>query len=438
MPRGRLAYRGSNANRVNKAQTANRIHPFPRYRSPLGGVNKKMKARTRPCYNRLVRQSSYDVAVIGAGVFGSWIAWHLRRAGRSVLLLDAWGPGHARASSGGESRIIRMGYGADEIYTRMAMRSLALWRNLFRHTEQPLFQRTGVLWMARADNPYSVATEQTLRKTGVPFEIVPNAELARRYPQMRIADPRVYGILEPESGALMARRAVAAVVEDAVRHGVVYANEAIRHLSGPGPAEVRTASGEPVRAGLVIFACGPWLPMIFPGLLAARIYPTRQEVFFFAPLAGDRRFAPPHLPAWIDFADPRGPYGFPDLESRGFKLAFDRHGDAFDPDTGDRRIGAAGLEEARRFLAERFPDLRDAPLTESRVCQYENTSNGDFLIDRHPDFDNVWLVGGGSGHGFKHGPAVGEYVCQIITKGGAGEARFSLASKGESRQRTVY
>ncbi|SPF45352.1 FAD dependent oxidoreductase [Candidatus Sulfopaludibacter sp. SbA4] len=397
---------------------------------------KKMKARTGPCYNRLVRQSSYDIAVIGAGSFGSWIAWHLRRAGKSVLLVDAWSPGHARASSGGESRLIRMGYGADEIYTRMAMRSLALWRNLFRHTEQPLFQRTGVLFMARADDPHSSATGQTLRKTGAPFEIVPGGELARRYPQMRIEDPRVYGILEPESGVLMARRAVAAVVEDAVRRGVVYATEAVRGPLGNG--EVRTASGEPIRAALFIFACGPWLPKIFPGLLATRICPTRQEIFFFAPPAGDGRFAPPHFPAWIDFTDPRGPYGCPDLESRGFKLGFDRHGEAFDPDTGDRRISAAGLEEARRFLAERFPDLRDAPLTESRVCQYENTSNGDFLIDRHPEFENVWLVGGGSGHGFKHGPAVGEYVCQAIVKGGAGEPRFSFASKGERRQRTVY
>jgi len=404
----------------------------------FAGRGTRRENRVPPCYKSHVRQSSYDVAVIGAGAFGSWIAWHLARSGRSVALLDAWGPGHARASSGGESRLIRMGYGADEIYTRMAMRSLAIWRNLFRHADRPLFERTGVLWMARADTLYSSAAEETLRQCGVPFEILPNAALAARYPQMRIADPRVYGILEPGSGVLMARRAVALVVEDAIRRGVVYANEAVGAPAGSGRAEVRTASGEAVRAGLFVFACGPWLPKIFPARLASRIFPTRQEVFFFAPPAGDSRFAPPAFPAWIDFADPRGPYGMPDLESRGFKLAFDRHGEAFDPDTGDRRISAAGLEEARRFLAERFPALRDAPLTESRVCQYENTSSGDFLIDRHPDFENVWLVGGGSGHGFKHGPAVGEYVCQVITQGRAAEPRFSLASKRESRQRTVY
>jgi glycine/D-amino acid oxidase-like deaminating enzyme len=177
---------------------------------------------------------------------------------------------------------------------------------------------------------------------------------------------------------------------------------------------------------------------MFPELLKNRICPSRQEVFFFGSPAGDQRFAPPHLPVWIDFTEPRRPYGFPDLEGRGFKLAFDRHGPEFDPDLGDRRVSAESVAEANCFLAERFPDLRDAPLTESRVCQYENTSTGDFLIDRHPDFDNVWLVGGGSGHGFKHGPAVGEYVTSRILHGGAVDSRFSLASKDETQCRSVY
>ena len=384
-----------------------------------------------------MRESTYDIAVIGAGAFGAWIAWHLRRAGRSVLLLDAWGPAHSRASSGGETRLIRMGYGADAIYTRMAKRSLVLWRNLFRHAEQPLFHRTGVLFMARGDHPHTAATEQTLREAGVAIEVLSGADLASRYPQMRITDPRVYGILESASGVLMARRAVAAVVQDAIRHGVVYACEAAGAPVGSVRAEVRTSSGEPIRAGQFVFACGPWLPKIFPEVIGKRIHPTRQEIFFFAPPAGDRRFAPPEFPAWIDFTDPRGPYGVPDLESRGFKIALDRHGDTFDPDTGDRRASASGLDEMRAFLAERFPALHDAPLTESRVCQYENTSSGDFLIDRHPDFANVWFVGGGSGHGFKHGPAVGEYVCQAID-GGPTEARFALSGKKEGRERTVY
>jgi len=383
-------------------------------------------------------KSAYDIAVVGAGVFGAWTASHLHRAGQSVVLLDAWGAGHSRASSGGESRVIRMGYGADAIYTRMALRSLALWQDLAERTGQVLFHRTGVLWMAREDDPYSSATRINLEAAGVPMEIVCGAELVTRFPQMRIADSGAYGILEPKSGALMARRGVAAVVEDAAREGMACTVEAVRPPSGGRSARVLTISGETIRAGVFVFACGPWLPKLFPRLLGKRIFPTRQEVFFFAPPAGERRFASPHLPVWIDFTDPRGPYGFPDLEQRGFKLAFDRHGAAFDPDTGDRRVSIEGLAEARRFLADRFPTLADAPLAESRVCQYENTSNGDFLIDRHPDFDNVWLVGGGSGHGFKHGPAVGESASARILKMVPGEPRFSLLAKAETENRTVY
>jgi glycine/D-amino acid oxidase-like deaminating enzyme len=368
---------------------------------------------------------AYDVAVVGAGVFGSWTAWHLRRSGASVLLVDAWGPAHSRASSGDESRLIRMGYGADEIYTRLAMRSLSLWRELFDRRGERLFHRTGVLWMARESDPYSIATRHTLKRCGVPIELLGAGELATRYPQMRLDHPSVFGILEPESGALLARRAVAAVARDAIESGVVYETRAIERAAE-------------LPAGAVVFACGPWLPKLFPDLLGRRILPTRQEVFFFAPPAGDPRFGPGALPAWIDFADPRGPYGVPDLENRGIKLGLDRHGAAFDPDTSDRRPSVEGLTEARRFLAERFPALADAPMTESRVCQYENTSTGDFLLDRHPELDRVWLAGGGSGHGFKHGPAVGEYLAARILNGAAAEPRFSFASKQETHRRTVY
>jgi sarcosine oxidase len=339
-----------------------------------------------------------DIVVIGAGSFGAWTALHLKRAGRSVLLLDAWEPGHSRSSSGGESRVIRMGYGADELYTRMARRSLGQWQDVFEETGQKLFQRTGVLWIAREGDPYSESTRRTLKDLGVPVELLSAADLAARYPQMRLDTPHTFGILEPESGALMARRAIAAVVETSMRAGVEYMTAAIERPTGRNTLDwVRTTGGDRIGASEFVFACGAWLPPLFPGLLGTRIFPTRQEVLFFAPPAGDLRFSSPRLPVWIDFTDPRGPYGFPDLEGRGFKLAFDRHGPAFDPDSGDRRISAGSLAEARAFLAARFPAMHAAPLTESRVCQYENTSNGDFLIDRHPEFENVWLVGGGSG-----------------------------------------
>lgn len=351
-----------------------------------------------------------------------------------MALLDAYGVGNSRSSSGGESRIVRMGYGEQEIYTRWSLRSLQLWIELFEHVNQPeLFQNTGVLWTpAAAGDASADRTLATFQKCGVVFESLTPAELATRFPQICYSSERM-GILEPESGVVLARRAVRAVVEDAIRNGVDYFRDAALASSG---TDVRTKSGQILRAGTFVYACGPWLPKIFPQILEGRIRPTRQEVFFFGAEAGDRRFATPDMPAWLDFSDERGPYALPDLENRGFKLAFDRHGPDFDPDTGDRLT--SGLAAARAFLVERFPALAGAPLVESRVCQYENTSSGDFLIDRHPDFDNVWLVGGGSGHGFKHGPMVGEYVGALIDGSASVESRFSLATKALEAKRAVY
>ena len=402
-----------------------RLQSFTAFFIEIGSLQKKQRQdRGRSPHNLILRvMTNYDVAVIGAGVFGAWTAWHLCRAGRSVLLLDAWGAGHSRSSSGGESRIIRMGYGGDEIYTRMAMRSLLLWQDFCGQTGEELFVRTGVLWIAQENDEYSMETLRTFKLAGVHADLLPGHDIARRYPQMRLPDADVFGIFEPESGVLMARRAVQSVVRDAVRRGVTF--------------RIQSAESE-IPARVCVYACGAWLPKIFPELLGSRIYPTRQEVFFFAPPAGDARFGVGALPVWIDFTHPLGPYGFPDLEGRGCKLAFDRHGPAMDPDTSDRHISVEAVTEARMFLGERFPALHNAPLAETRVCQYENTSNGDLLIDRHPQRENLWLVGGGSGHGFKHGPAVGEYVAARILEGGAVDRRFSLATKAERQQRTVH
>jgi sarcosine oxidase len=345
---------------------------------------------------------------VGAGVFGAWTAYHLKRRGARVLLIDQHGAGNSRSSSGGETRIIRMSYGPDETYTRSSMRSLELWTHLC----PLLFHQTGVLVTASPSDPYWIATRKTLSLCGVKHDCLNHAALRKQFPQI-ILDRDTAGIWEPDSGVLMARRAVQAVVEAS---GVDY--------------EIRVGDTK-IRAGAVVYACGPWLPKMFPDILRGRIRPTRQEVFFFGTPPGYKS-----PPTWIAFRE--GVYSVPALDGRGFKIALDSHGPAFDPETGSREVTASALRGTRAILRKRFPGLANAPLLESRVCQYENTSNGDFLIDRHPDFKNVWLVGGGSGHGFKHGPFVGEYVASQIAGTAPPEPRFSLASKKTTRQRSVY
>lgn len=378
----------------------------------------------------------YDVAVVGAGVFGAWTAYQLRLSGASVLLIDAYGPGNSRASSGGESRIIRLGYGPDEIYSRSSQRSLPVWQQLFEKTE-PLFQKTGVLWLAREHDPYCEATLATLQRINANFERLDQDELIRRFPQLE-PGPIAWGILEPDSGVLLARRAVQAVVAQAQANGVEYVQEAVAppEATQGKLGSIRTISGKEIAAGQFVFACGPWLPKLFPELLGELIHVTRQEVVFLGVPPGDDSFNRGVMPAWIDFNDLV--YALPTLDGRGFKIAIDAHGEEFDPDSGERVVSATGLTAVREYLAKRVPRLAHAPVTETRVCQYENTSNGNFLIDRHPVFENVWIVGGGSGHGFKHGPAVGEYAAKMISGEGVEERQFTLANKARVQQRKVY
>jgi glycine/D-amino acid oxidase-like deaminating enzyme len=380
---------------------------------------------------------TYDVAVIGAGVFGAWSAYQLRLAGASVLLLDAYGPGNSRASSGGESRMIRLGYGPDELYSRSAQRSLVLWQQLFAKTGN-LFRKTGILWLAHEHDPYCEATLATLQRLNANYEKLDQDDLMRRYPQLD-PGPIVWGILEPDAGVLLARGAVQAVVAQARAEGIDYCGAAITPpaVTHGTLKSIQTTSGQEIVAERFIFACGPWLPKLFPELLRELIHVTRQEVVFFGVPPGDESFNEGVLPAWIDFNDLI--YGLPNIDGRGFKIAIDAHGPEFDPDLGDRVVTAAGLTAVREYLARRLPRLANAPVTETRVCQYENTSNGDLLIDKHPGFENVWLVGGGSGHGFKHGPAVGEYAAKVILEDGAvTEPRFGIASKERVRERKVY
>lgn len=383
---------------------------------------------------------SRTYAVVGAGVFGAWTAHYLLRAGHKVILIDEYGPASSRASSGGESRIIRCAYGPDEVYTRMAKRSLGLWSDFFAQTHHNLLHRIGVLWFATPGNQYAEQSRETLRRVQVHFRDLSFAELQQSYPQIHVSQGTT-AILEPDSGALMAREAVQAVVADFIARGGTYRHAAIRTPSGKSRLRaLQTTDGTAISADGFVFACGAWLGKVLPELLGKRIFPTRQEVIFFGIPPGDTRFAPPQMPVWIDFSDGRGMYGFPDLETRGFKVAFDLHGPKFDPDSGNRLVSPEKVDAARAYVAERFPALAGAPVVDSRVCQYENTSNGDFIIDRHPDFENVWIAGGGSGHGFKHGPAVGEYMAARVTGSAAPpvEPRFSLSSKTVQQHRSVY
>jgi glycine/D-amino acid oxidase-like deaminating enzyme len=385
------------------------------------------------------RKKGERIAVVGAGVFGAWTAHHLLQAGHKVTLIDAWGPANSRASSGGESRLTRAAYGKDAIYTRMAMDSLPQWKALSAVSGLPILIPAGILFFFPTEEPYVADSIAAHKKFGLPTDVLTQAEMTRRFPMIDFTGISV-GLYEPGFGALMARRAVLTLVERFVKSGGSCKRGFVQRLVRTGPRldELRLSSGERIRADRFVFAAGPWLPKLFPEVIGPRILPTRQEVFFFSPPAGDRRFLPDAMPGWADFNGGDIFYGFPDLESRGVKFAHDAHGVEVDPDTQDRRPTPAALAEIIAYRDRRFPLLRGAPLTEARVCQYENSSNGDFLIDIHPDWPNVLLLGGGSGHGFKHGPEVGRYAASRLMGSARPEPRFSLATKAETHHREVH
>jgi len=367
------------------------------------------------------------VVVVGAGAFGGWTALWLRRGGARVTLLDAWGPGNSRASSGGETRVIRATYGPRAVYTRMAARALVLWKEHAQRWQRRLYHPIGVLWLVESDDQYEKAALPLLAEAGVAFEQLSGAETARRYPQINCERVR-WGIFEREGGYLTARAACAAVLEAFVAEGGEY-RQLAAHPGGAGRGElggVKLSDGTTLAGDAYVFACGPWLGRLFPDVIGERVRSTRQEVYFFGTPAGDRRFTEEALPVWADHGT-RFMYGIPGNEWRGFKVADDTRGPAFDPSAGERMPTPAGLAGARDYLAFRFPELKGAPLVEARVCQYENSPDEHFIIDRHPAAANAWLVGGGSGHGFKHGPALGELVARLVLGDGSPDPVFRLS-----------
>lgn len=387
------------------------------------------------------------VVVVGAGAFGGWTALELRRRGARVTLVEAWGPGNARASSGGETRVIRATYGSRTIYTRLALRALRLWTEYDTRWRRGFFRKTGALWMIRdthgasgtdqpggshTDDPaaFGRASVAALRAVGLPIEELTPAEAARRFPQIAFDGVRT-ALWEPEAGYLFARRACEHVVERFIAEGGTYKRAEIRTpgaIDGP-LGDVATSNGDRIAGDVFVFACGPWLPAIFPALLAGKITPTRQEVYYFGTPAGDARFVDPRMPVWIDYGD-RLMYGIPGNANRGFKVADDTPGPSIDPTTMARDATPSGIAGARTFLETRFPLLRGAPLLGSEVCQYEASPDSHYIIDRHPAAPNVWIAGGGSGHGFKMGPAIGEMLASLALGTSTPDPQFALARLG--------
>jgi len=352
---------------------------------------------------------------------------------------------------------MRASYGPDQPYTEMAARALKLWTKYERHWKRQFLHRAGVLWMASGhDNSFERGSIEPLRAAKIKFQELSAAQMRKRWPQINFEGIE-WAIFEPECGYLDARASCQVVVEAFVAGGGKYVQAAVlpdgleatpTHVGTAAPAvrsskarrplddlhtrlrNISLSDGAQLKADIYVFACGPWLGKLFPQAIGDLIQPTKQDIFFFGAPAGDDRFTDAHMPVWGDHRG-RFRYGIPGALSgdarRGFKIADDTRGPAFDPTNGERMVNPETLKDIREYVAFRFPALKDAPLVETRVCQYEQTPDSNFILDRHPQNEDVWIAGGGSGHGFKHGPAIGERMAELILKDREPDAIFRLS-----------
>jgi glycine/D-amino acid oxidase-like deaminating enzyme len=355
---------------------------------------------------------SRSVVIVGAGVLGASLADRLARCSWDVTLVEQLVPGHVRSGSGDESRLIRCAHGDDSAHALSARRALALWRDL----DPALVAQAGVAWFARREDGWEAGSERTLRELGIPCERVDAAEL---FPSVR-TDDLAFTLYEPEAGILHARNGVRALAARAVQAGA----RVVTAIARPDGERVVLDDGRALEADRVVWACGAWMPRLFGALLDLRI--TQQDVFYFA---ADHRWQTPGVPGWVDYDG--AAYGLGDLDGRGVKVAPDLDGPPLDdPDTAERVPVAEHERFARAYLAHRFPALAGTPLVGARVCQYELTPDTRFIVAPHPEHgDRVWLVGGGSGHAFKHGPALAERLEAWLAGAEEPEPRYGLGER---------
>jgi sarcosine oxidase len=385
---------------------------------------------------------SMRVVVIGAGVMGAWTALWLRRGGHAVTLVDRHGPGNRLGSSGDESRITRSSHGPDRFYPVWQRRALAQWRELERSANETLFVQAGVAWLVTPGESFEAESLVSLTALDIPVEQWSHDQFAARVPVMS-ADGVPWALFEPEAGALMARPAVLATIRqfeaaggEVVTGRVAPPREAGDAGSGDldGLEDVRLDDGRRLAGDAFVFTCGPWLPDLFPGLLGDLIVTHRQDVMQFAIPSTDGRFGPGALPLWIDFGGSF--YGFPSFDGVGLKACPDWLGPVERPDASAREVAGSTIEAARAVLRKRFPALAAQPVVKAWTCFYEVTPDAHFVIDRHPGFGNAWIAGGGTGHAFKHGPVIGEYLGALVTGDastaaelGPPDGRFALRAR---------
>ena len=363
-----------------------------------------------------ISRQAPDVAVIGAGAFGGWTALYLQRMGAKVTLIDQYGPGNSRASSGDETRGIRTGYGLNELWSRWASEAIRRWikfdDEFGREMKVKLFFQTGDLTLRAEMEPFVEQTMQTWKKLGIRHDVLTIDEAKYRYPQINFDGINVV-VHEHDAGVGRSRRACEVVAE-------VFRNEGgtiTIAKAAPTPAvngrmqHITLEPGGQLVAGQFVWACGPWLWKVLPEQMGNRMRTSMGYVYYFGTPAGDNRFTFPNLPSY----NISGATGWPALvpDNRGLRIRTGG-GPHSDPDTVERDVDPATVARPRGLIDRYFPAMKGAPLLQTFACHYESSISRNFIMDRLPDYQNAWVSGCGNAEGFKQGPMTGEYTAHRV------------------------
>lgn len=378
-----------------------------------------------------------SIIVVGAGVFGAAAAWELALRGHPVQLIDPGPLPHPEASSTDISKVIRMDYGADQFYARMAERALEGWDAWNRSTDPPLYHQDGFLILAgeaMAPGGFEHDSHATLASMGHPVERLANGSVEARFPGW---SGTLYpdGYLSHRAGWAESGNVVSWMLAQAQRAGVeVLDGEAMVELVEVGSrvTGVRTASNRVISADVVVVAAGAWTPFLLPwldGILTC----VGQPVFHFLP-SDPSPFAPDRFPPWAADMGRTGWYGFPAQPDGRVKVANHGAGIAVDP-RQEKLVPPEWEGRFRAFLSAARPDLADAPVIKTRLCLYSDTFDGDFLIDHDPERNGLVVASGGSGHGFKFAPVLGSLIADVVEgKANPWAERFRWRALGVHRR----
>ena len=375
-----------------------------------------------------------SILIAGAGAFGLSTALELRGRGHSVTVVDPGPVPHPLAASNDVSRMVRMDYADDQLYSDLGAEAIAEWHVWNERAGRLLYHEDGFLVLTSEPLQPGAVEKQSydlLTAAGWPLERIDSKSVAERFPLWN-SNHYIDGYFNPRGGWAEAAETVSFMAAEAATAGIEicagFQAKSVVVESGRAVG-LQATDGSEVRADCVVVASGVWTPRLVPEM-ANMMSPVAQTLVYLRPsLPG--KFRPPHFPPWGADIPRTGWYGFPANSEGVVKLA--NHGPGRLADADDPRDADPGVVEySRRFLSHSIPELAEVPLAGSRACFYNDTWDGDFYITPHPETEGLFISTGGSGHAFKFTPMLGRVTADVVEgKPNRYAERFAWRPRGE-------